>query len=97
MPFFRVMLHGTGISFNGDDPGATPCIGFYTSRAVRAGSAEEAVEKAKKSVLDLWKTEEYVRANSSGLPVLSTTKVEEISFWRSRAIPNAGHTFYTEE
>lgn len=97
MPFFRVMLHGTGISFKDDEGDPAPCIGFYTSRAVRAGSAEEAVEKAKKSVLELWRTEEYARANTGGMPVLNTTKVEEISFWQSRKIPSAGHTFYTEE
>ena len=97
MPFFRVMLQGTGICFKHDGDGSTPCVGFYTSRAVRASSAEEAVEKAKQSVLELWRTEEYIRANSGGMPVLSTTKVDEISFWQTRKIPNAGHTFYTEK
>jgi len=96
MPFFRVVLHGTGIKFTMD--GSTkPCIGFYTSRGVRTGSAEEAVEKAKKSVMAVWATEEYVRANAGSLPLLSTDKVEQVSFWQARKIPNAGHTFYAEE
>jgi hypothetical protein len=96
MPFFRVVLHGTGINFR-IEGGSRTCIGFYTSRAVRAGSAEEAVEKAKGSVLAVWATEEYVRANAGGLPVLSTEKVEEVSFWQARKIPNKGHTFYAED
>jgi len=74
-----------------------PLIGFYTSRAVRAASAEQAVEKAKESVLAVWQTEEYVRANSGNLPKLDATEVERISFWRSLKIPNAGHTLYADE
>jgi hypothetical protein len=96
VPFFRVVLHGTGINFR-IEGSSKPCIGFYTSRAVRAGSAEEAVEKAKRAVLAVWETQEYVRANAAGLPVLSTDKVEEVSFWQARKIPNKGHTFYAEE
>lgn len=96
MPYFRVILHGTGIVLN-DLDGGKPCIGFYTSRAVRASSAEEAVEKAKKSVLELWMTDEYVRANSGGPPVLSTKSIDEISFREARKVPKKGHVFYTEE
>jgi len=96
MPFFRVVLHGTGINFR-IEGGSKPCIGFYTSRAVRAGSAEEAVEKAKKSVLAVWATEEYVRANAGDVPLLSTDRVEKVSFWQARRIPNSGHAFYAQE
>lgn len=96
MPFFRVVLHGTGISFR-IEGSSKPGIGFYTSRAIRAGSAEEAVEKARKSVLAVWATDEYVRANAGGPPVLSTDKVEEVTFWQARKIPSNGHTFYAEE
>jgi hypothetical protein len=95
MPFFRVVLHGTGINFR-IEGGSTPCIGFYTSRAVRANSAEEAAEKATQSVLAVWATEEYVRANAGGVPLLSIDKVEKVSFWQARKIPNNGHTFYAE-
>lgn len=95
MLFFRVVLHGTGISFTLDGA-SRPCIGFYTSRSVRASSAEEAVHKANQLVLATWRTEEYIRANSGGLPLLTTDEVEEISFWRTLKIPNTGHTFYAE-
>lgn len=89
------MLHGTGIKF--EIEGSTkPAIGFYTSRAVRAGSAEEAVEMAKQSVLAVWATQEYVRANSGRAPSLDTDKVEQVSFWQARKIPRSGHTFYVE-
>jgi hypothetical protein len=95
--YFRVVLHGTGIVFKEFDGDEEPAIGFYTSRVVRAGSAEEAVEKAKRSVLELWMTEEYVRANAGGPPRLSTKSIDEISFSAARKAPNEGHIFYTEE
>jgi hypothetical protein len=96
MPFFRVVIHGTGITFR-IEGSSKPAISFYTSRAVRAGSAEEAVAKAKNSVLAVWATEEYVRANAGGMPVLSTDKVEEVSFWQARRTPTEGHAFYAEK
>jgi hypothetical protein len=96
MPFFRVVLHGTGIRFM-IAGSAKPAIGFYTSRRVRAGSAEEAIAKARRSVSALWTREDYVRANSGDLPFLSTDAIEQVTFWEAWRIPNAGHTFYDEE
>jgi hypothetical protein len=74
-----------------------PLIGFYTSRAVRAATTEQAIERAKQSVLAVWQTEEYLRANTGNLPNLDATEVERISFWRSPKVPNAGHTLYADE
>jgi hypothetical protein len=95
MPLFRVVLHGTGIRFTLEGE-TRPCIGFYTSRSVWASSVEEAVHKANQLVLATWQTEEYTRANTGDLPLLTTDKVEKISVWRALTIPNAGHTFYAE-
>jgi hypothetical protein len=97
MPYFRVILHGTGILFEDVGDGSSPCIGFYTGRGVRASCAEEAVVKARKSVLELWATPEYMAANKGKLPDLNTHVVECVSFWEARKIPKRGHTFYTEE
>jgi hypothetical protein len=97
MPYFRVILHGTGILFDDVGDGSRPCIGFYTGRGVRASCAEEAVVKAKKSVRELWTTPEYMAANKGQLPELNSHAVERVSFWEARKIPKRGHTFYTEE
>ena len=96
MPYFRVLIHGTGIRF-AMEGSHKPLIGFYTSRAVRAATTEQAIERAKASVLAVWKTQEYVRANAGTLPKLDATEVERISFWRSLKIPNAGHALYADE
>jgi len=96
VPYYRVILHGTGIRFVYGDETRT-ANGFYTSRGVRAGSAEEAVQKAKASVLATWSTQEYVSANKGGMPQLSSDTVEQVSFWQARKIPKTGHTFYAED
>ena len=96
MPYFRVILHGTGIRFLYGE-GTKTANGFYTSRAVRAACAEEAVQKAKVSVLETWASQEYVSANQGGMPQLSSDTVEQISFWQARKIPKTGHTFYAED
>jgi hypothetical protein len=90
------MLHGTGILLHAEDD-SPPAIGFYTSRAVKAESAEEAVEKAKRSVLAVWASDRYITANKGGMPVLTTENVARISFWQSLKIPNKGHSFYARE
>jgi hypothetical protein len=97
MPYFRVILHGTGVLFDDVGDGSSPCIGFYTGRGLRASCAEEAVLKAKKSVLELWATAEYRSANKGRMPDLKTHLVERASFWEARKIPKRGHIFYTEE
>src|SRR5262245_6545431 len=96
MKWFRVILHGTGICLRSED-GSAPAIGFYTSRGVRADCAEEAIDKAKRSVLSEWEAGEYKAVNSGETPLLTTDTVEQIGFWQARKIPNRGHTFYTEE
>jgi hypothetical protein len=97
MPYFRVILHGTGILFDDVGDGSPPCIGFYTGRGVRASCAEEAVVKAKKAVLELWATPEYTAASNGHMPDLETHVVERVTFWEARKIPKRGHVFYTEE
>jgi hypothetical protein len=89
------MLHGHGIRFPFED--GKLVIGFYTSRVVMAASAEEAVEKAKAQVTELWASPEYAAQNQGPLPVLKTEKVSEVSWWQARKIPNKGHTFYANE
>ena len=95
MAFYKVIVHGTGISVPSD--AGSPLIGFYTTRAVRAGSAEEAVVKAKASVAALWSSQEYAEKNAGEPPTLETEAVAEISRWAAFKIPNKGHVFYGVE
>jgi hypothetical protein len=95
MARYAVMLHGHGIRFPFED--GKLMIGFYTSRVVTAASAEEAVEKAKAQVTDLWTSAEYATQNQGSLPVLETEKVAEVSWWQARKIPTKGHTFYANK
>jgi hypothetical protein len=74
-----------------------PAIGFYTTRAIKADSAEEAVTKAKAQVADLWATSEYATRNKGALPILETEAVEEISYLEARRMPTKGHSFYEKE
>jgi hypothetical protein len=88
------MLNGRGILMPSDE--GKDIIGFFTTRAVRASSAEEAVVKTKASVAKLWATE-YREINKGAAPILITEEVEEIGFWRALKILNKGHVFYTAE
>jgi hypothetical protein len=70
MPFFRVSLHGSGISvpFHGN---AEPAIGFFCHREVRAADAARAQELAIACVLAEWKGNgKYAGLNRGELPVL---------------------------
>lgn len=94
MPYFRVVLHGQGIRFAlGEEE---PVVGFYATRLVRAGSAEEAVHKAKQAVQSVWARPEYAQHNLGNAPVLSTDLVEPISFLQSLRGSGGGHAFYTQ-
>jgi hypothetical protein len=55
MPYYRVTLEGSGIRVE-DADGGPPIIGFFTTRAVRAHSVEEAEQMAKANV-----TSDYVQ------------------------------------
>lgn len=96
MPYFCVILHGTGILLESEDA-SPPIIGFYTTRTVSAVSAEEAVEKARRAVRALWASGEYHALNKGALPVLTVDTVKQVSLWQFLRSPNKGHTFYAIE
>ena len=52
MSYYRVLINGKGISMPSED-GSSTVIGFFTTRAVKAQCAEEAVEKAKAIVKEI--------------------------------------------
>jgi len=47
MPYFRVLVEGKNITV---PMGESTAIGFFTTRAVRAGSEAEAVEKVRSMI-----------------------------------------------
>jgi hypothetical protein len=93
MPFYRVMLNGTGIRMPSKESGED-IIGFYTTRLVRAPTEEEAVQKACSIVKTQWTTESYARSNKGVLPELSLEWVRRTSFLDLFFFKATGHMFY---
>ena len=80
MPFFRVMLSGTGISLPCEE-GSAPIVGFYTTRDVYASSIEQAVRKATDLVLKHWLPGgNYAAANEGAVPTITLDKSLRVSF-----------------
>jgi hypothetical protein len=94
MPYFRVLLHGTGISVPPADGEGAPIEGFYTTRAVTAADSDAAARVAADLVRAEWTTGSYASANQGAVPTLSPDQVFEVSFlsrWFNRP---RGYTFY---
>ncbi len=96
MPFFRVILHGSGIKFQIEGE-SRPIVGFYCTRQIKAPTVDDAVLKAKEMVLHEWSTPEYTAANKGTLPILDVDSVEKVDLFSSLTFKNSGHTFYPEE
>jgi hypothetical protein len=97
VPYFRVMLHGTGIevpSAEGDEP---PIVGFYTSRDVTASNEDAAVRAAADLVKAEWASGDYADANRGSVPELvpeGMTRIGLYDRWLSRT---RGYTFYADD
>ena len=96
MPYYRVMLNGTGIHVPGRD-GAADIVGFYTTRLVRASSEAEAERQASGIVLAEWSTGKYGSLNQGARPTLSTEWVKRTSFLDKFVFKATGHMFYGAE
>ena len=96
MQLFLVMLHGTGIRLCvGDD--SEPAVGFYTSRAIRADSMEQAVHKAKALVLKEWSSTSRAAHNSGTPPSLTTEEIRIADEAELANIATSGYSFYSGE
>lgn len=93
MPYYRVMLHGTGIRVPSQESGED-LIGFYTTRLVRAASEAEAERNARRNVETQWTTGEYAATNLGARPELSTEWVRQTSFLDLFFFKSKGHAFY---
>jgi hypothetical protein len=96
MPYYRVMLHGTGIRVPSQEVGRE-IIGFYTTRLVLAPTEGEAVTRAHGKVMSQWSSGNYARSNKGQLPELSTQWVERTSFLDLFFFKATGHTFYAAD
>ncbi len=98
MPFFRVMLAGSGISYPCTD-GSLPAIGFLTTRDVRASSLQEAERKAKELVLVEWRSGgKYFSANQGACPSITVEESFQLTYLRGIfARKPSGYSFYTHE
>lgn len=94
MPFFRVIVHCTGIQIP-DPDGEAPSIGFYVTRSVRAKSAEAAGERACEMVFRDWTSARYAPFSEGGSPVLTVDSVYASSLLEHLRFKNkGGHAFY---
>lgn len=95
MAFYRVCLQGTGIRVP-DLDGGNSITGFYATRAIRAGSAEEAVDRAKALVDVDWVSGTYKQSNTGQRPILTVEDVFSDHLLGYLIFRNKGYTFYTD-
>ncbi len=96
MPTFVVVVEGTGIKVPSVPE---PIIGFMTTRRVTAADEDSAIAKAKRLILDDWRSSEYGGANIGNTPSLKIDSIRsqgllERMFSR---VPTKGYTFYSQE
>ena len=94
MAYFKVLLHGSGISIQDTEAGPS-LIGFYTTRLVRASTAADAKGKATSLVESEWSTGGQYEANGSAGMCVSVEAVHESSLFESLSFGNRGYTFYS--
>ena len=94
MPYFKVLLNGTGISMA---TGQNTCIGFFTTRVVRAPSEREAASRAIENILAEWARPPYCEANQGVAPALAIQSVTRSTLAGLLTAPRKGYTFYASE
>jgi hypothetical protein len=94
MPSFRVLVEGKDIRAS---VGHTSAVGFFTTRAVRANSANEAAEKVTSMLIHDWTSGRYASWNGGQAPTLSVQNVWHTSWFKDLFFINDGHTFYTSD
>ena len=91
MPYYRVLVEGKGISVPMGDSDA---VGFFTTRAVRAKSPDEAVEKVRSMIFTAWTTGKYAAWNKGMAPTIHIEDVWRSPWLKNILFKNDGHTFY---
>jgi hypothetical protein len=108
MSYFRVILHGGGISVGSKDKAVlklavnsaidtSPIVGFFTTRIVRALNKDDAVTAAIQLTEKELSDYGFGRINRGNEPQYEIESISELSLWSYlRAKPRRGFTFYSE-
>lgn len=97
MPYFKVLLSGSGIDLPFDDDDAA--IGFFTTRLVRAADLASAEALARDLVRSEWCPDgTYAQANRGAVPALSIEQSSAVG-WLEGVFGRkpSGYTFYRHE
>ncbi|TNJ35782.1 hypothetical protein [Arenimonas terrae] len=94
MPYFRVRVEGRGISVQMENSIA---VGFFATRAVRARSEEDAVEKVRSMFAEAWTTGQYAEWNRGVAPTLLIDDVWPSPWFQNIFFVNDGHSFFPDE
>jgi hypothetical protein len=93
MPYFRVRVEGKNISV---PMGDSTAIGFFTTRAVRARSPEEAIERVRSMLTTAWTTGPYATWNNGAVPTILIEEVWRSPWFKNIFFKNDGHVFYPD-
>lgn len=96
MSAFVVILLGENIRIKFED---SFVIGFFKAQKVWARNQDQAIEKAKRLVLEEWEKGVFLESNKGNFPDLSVESVCELDFFQGlfRKVPKKGHSFYSED
>jgi hypothetical protein len=96
MPYFRVILQGRGVHIPATGE-VEAIVGFYTTRVVRADSAQRAEAVAAEMVSNEWATPPLSTQNKGKAPELVVEQVFMVSALKALTTRNKGFTFYSQE
>jgi len=77
--------------------GDSEAVGFFATRAVRAHSEEEAMEKVRSMIDAAWTTGKYASWNRGVAPAIRVEEVWESPWFQNVLFKNDGHVFYPAE
>ena len=98
MPYFQVLLAGSGLSYAFEDE-EDAVVGFFTTRIVRAKTLADAQHLAKELVLTEWRAGgKYAVCNRGGVPSLVVEESFPIGFLRGIfGRSRMGYAFYRQD
>lgn len=98
MPYFKIMLSGSGISYPFVD-GSDPVTGFFTTHVVQAPDLEQAQVAALERVLSEWQPGgRYAAGNAGALPTLVREECWSLPCLRGLfGRKHGGYTFFLRD
>lgn len=93
MPFFKVLVEGSGLRMARED-GDAPARGFFVLRIVWSKSEAEAADRAKQAIASDWVSGEHARCGEG--PALEVVEIEPGSFFDWLRMRRPGYVFHSE-